>query len=91
MEGKLHPGGPPKRRFTDAFKANYTRFMAIAVEDYPTTDNVTDHATSALYLKDISEFRVQPTIRRNRKRKNAVEEDNDYIYDDINDDDNDVY
>ena len=88
MEGKYHPEGPPRRRFTDAFKANYTRFMAIAVDEYPPTNNVTDQATSAFYLKDIAELRVQPTIRRNRKRKTTVVEDNDYIYDDANEDDN---
>ena len=60
--------------------------MSVAVEEYPTTDNVTDHATSALYLKDIAEFRVQPTIRRNRKRKSTVE-DNDYNYDTNDDED----
>ena len=87
MEGKYHPEGPPKRRFTDAFKANYTRFMAIAVEEYPITDNLTDHATSAVYLKDIAELRVQPTIRLNRKRKNAVVVDSDFLSDINNDDD----
>ena len=50
-----------------------------------TKPNVSRNVLYVLYC--IAELRVQPTIRLNRKRKNAVVVDSDFLSDINNDDD----